>query len=227
MNVIACDDCSADDTLGILEDFSNRFSNFQVHKNRANLGVMNNYRKLASVCTGDFVAPNEADDKWISSIRLKLLCKYLQSVPRGACFNGFIVEDTHRRTQYVNETVLDSKYRRLSAFDLIEDNIPASFTNCFYRREVFVELLNRTQDCSGYDWLINTIGAHYYEGMDYYPEILSTYRISASGAWSSLTAAKQAELTECTLASLREQLPGKYAINIDRRLSSLRRTQDA
>lgn len=65
--VVACDDSSSDATIEILEEFS-RTAPFQVRifRNERNLGVIKNFSKAASLCTGEYVAFSDQDDIWLS-----------------------------------------------------------------------------------------------------------------------------------------------------------------
>lgn len=64
--LVACDDCSSDSTVEILEDFS-KTAPFPVRifRNEHNFGLIKNFSKAASLCTGEYVAFSDQDDIWL------------------------------------------------------------------------------------------------------------------------------------------------------------------
>lgn len=63
--LVACDDCSDDDTLAILNKFRGS-APFPVHINRneKNLGSSKNFEKAIRLCNGDIIALCDQDDVW-------------------------------------------------------------------------------------------------------------------------------------------------------------------
>ncbi|MBR2092232.1 MAG: glycosyltransferase [Fibrobacter sp.] len=62
--VIACDDCSTDKTLQILQEYASRDSRFKVYQNAKNLGFKKNFERILSLCKGEFIAFCDQDDIW-------------------------------------------------------------------------------------------------------------------------------------------------------------------
>ena len=64
--IVACDDASTDSTVKILEDFA-RTAPFpiRIYRSEHNLGLIQNFSKAASLCTGDYVAFSDQDDIWL------------------------------------------------------------------------------------------------------------------------------------------------------------------
>ncbi len=64
--VVACDDASSDSTRVILEEFSHRAPfPVRIFHNEKNLGLIKNFSKAASLCTGDYIAFSDQDDIWL------------------------------------------------------------------------------------------------------------------------------------------------------------------
>lgn len=65
--LIVCDDCSTDETVKILQEFSadSPFS-VKIFVNEKNLRSTKNFEKAISLCTGDFVFLSDQDDVWKS-----------------------------------------------------------------------------------------------------------------------------------------------------------------
>lgn len=63
--LIVCDDCSNDETVLIIEEFS-RVSPFPVRliKNSFNLGFVKNFEKAIALCTGELIFLSDQDDVW-------------------------------------------------------------------------------------------------------------------------------------------------------------------
>jgi hypothetical protein len=131
--------------------------------------------------------------------------------------NQYRLASTHRKL---------GRHSRFSAFDLIEENTPSSFTNCFYKTEALREVLEETKDSFGYDWLVNTIMAARSPGMDFVPALLSSYQIAPNGAWSSLDRRCKIEKTLESLLAMKAYLPARYTENIGRRAEVLREALD-
>lgn len=221
IRVLISDDASTDDSALKAAEWVEKHNNIALHINPKNLGVMGNYRKLLSLCDSEFVAPVEADDVWTSNTRLQTLRAFLTQSDAPSCFNHFSVNEGN---QYRLGAALlkPGRYSRISAFDLIEENAPASFTNCFYKAEPLRNILAETKDSFGYDWLVNTIMAARTPGMDFFPAVLSSYHISPNGAWSSLNRRSKIEKTLEALLAMKAHLPARYIQNIGRRAAALR-----
>jgi len=61
--VVVCDDGSTDGTVGILEEYA-RVQGLQYEVNPRNLGYIKNFEKTISLCSGDYVALCDQDDRW-------------------------------------------------------------------------------------------------------------------------------------------------------------------
>jgi glycosyltransferase involved in cell wall biosynthesis len=213
IRVLISDDASTDGSAERAAAWTESYRNISLHVNPKNLGVMENYRLLLSQCDSAFVAPIEADDAWTSNARLQLLTECLARSETASCFNYYSVrEGNQHRLPCVQ--CKPSRYSRLSAFDLIEENSPASFTNCFYRTETLRDVLQETRDSFGYDWMVNTVIAARTPGMDFVPAVLSSYQISPNGAWSSLDPRCKIEKKLESLMAIKEHIPARYAQNI-------------
>jgi len=64
--IVVCDDASTDSTVKILEAFA-RTAPFpiRIYQSEHNLGLIQNFSKAASLCTGDYVAFSDQDDIWL------------------------------------------------------------------------------------------------------------------------------------------------------------------
>lgn len=186
---------------------------------------MSNYRTLVAACSAEYIAPIEADDVWLSTTRLEILHSYLVGTKLNFCFNQFLLNEGD---QYrVGVEALSGRYRLLSPFDLIKTNYPASFTNCFYRRDTLMKSLEATKASKGYDWVLNTFIAANHSEMGFVPHILSSYYISPFGAWSALNnKSKAAKILE-SIAELKALLPPKFRSALEAQSAHIKKTLHA
>jgi glycosyltransferase involved in cell wall biosynthesis len=64
--IIICDDCSSDGTLGILNDYQESYPDLiKVIINEKNMGYVKNFEKSISNCTGELIFLSDQDDVWM------------------------------------------------------------------------------------------------------------------------------------------------------------------
>ena len=68
---MVCDDGSTDGTAGILEEYA-RTQGLHYQVNPRNLGYIKNFEKTISLCSGDYIALCDQDDRW-NPDKLKIL----------------------------------------------------------------------------------------------------------------------------------------------------------
>lgn len=64
IEIIICDDCSADNTHSIVKKFAEQHSNVSYHFNDRNLGVNKNFEQGFLLAKGDYIAISDQDDIW-------------------------------------------------------------------------------------------------------------------------------------------------------------------
>jgi len=94
--LVVCDDCSSDDTIEILKAFSvqAKFS-VRIYQNEKNLGVVANFLKAMTLCTGELIALADQDDIWSPD---KLAGAEKMLVETGDCANALYCS----RLEYVD-----------------------------------------------------------------------------------------------------------------------------
>jgi glycosyltransferase involved in cell wall biosynthesis len=92
--LVVCDDCSSDGTVGILERFSLN-SPFKVHiyGNDKNLGSTKNFEKCVGLCTGDIIALCDQDDVWLPQKLEKIIGVFENLPSAGGVFTDALVVD--------------------------------------------------------------------------------------------------------------------------------------
>lgn len=90
--IIICDDLSIDGTVGILNDFKERYSNLiKVIINENNLGYVKNFEKAISYCNGDIIFLSDQDDVWMPDKVEKNLKKFYEDNRITCIFTDAIV----------------------------------------------------------------------------------------------------------------------------------------
>ncbi len=95
VEVLVSDDCSPDQSLGILKRFKRDFSSDRIKlsffENSINQGEVKNTKFLLNQCDGDYIAYLDADDYWIDPYKLQKQFDFLESNPNySLTFTGYI-----------------------------------------------------------------------------------------------------------------------------------------
>lgn len=64
LEIIICDDRSSDSTAVILEEYAMRDKRIKLFFNAKNLGLVKNFEKALSLCSGEYIALSDQDDIW-------------------------------------------------------------------------------------------------------------------------------------------------------------------
>ena len=62
--LVIVDDCSTDATYSILEEYAEKYSYIELHRNTTNLGFKKNFEKALGLCNGVYIALCDQDDIW-------------------------------------------------------------------------------------------------------------------------------------------------------------------
>ena len=71
--LVICDDCSTDGTVGILREYTAQDSRIRVYVNEGNLGFKKNFERAISLCKGEYIALSDQDDIWLPEHLERLL----------------------------------------------------------------------------------------------------------------------------------------------------------
>ncbi len=111
--LIISDDCSKDNTVGILNKYAAKDKRIKVIVNENNLGFKKNFEKLISSCKGDYIAFCDQDDIWTLD-HLEVLINEIKDKDL-VCGNAELID---RNGNKMNLTT----YECLSNFNLPEQN---------------------------------------------------------------------------------------------------------
>jgi glycosyltransferase involved in cell wall biosynthesis len=62
--IVVVDDCSKDNTVKILREYADKYSQIRIHINTENLGYTGNFEKAIRLCKGEYIALCDQDDIW-------------------------------------------------------------------------------------------------------------------------------------------------------------------
>ncbi len=71
--IVCVDDCSTDKTWEILTEYSKKYNNLKIFKNKENLGFIRNFEKALTLTTKPFIAISDQDDIWYPTKISKLI----------------------------------------------------------------------------------------------------------------------------------------------------------
>ena len=122
--IIVCDDCSSDNTLTLLQKFEASYPGlFKIYSNNENLGVIKNFERAVSLCTGDIIFFADQDDVWEINKTEKCI-HFFENNPQacGVFTNANIIEESG---QWTNKTLfsllgLEHVKAQMQSFDLFK-----------------------------------------------------------------------------------------------------------
>lgn len=81
--ILVGDDCSTDNTPGILKEYGDKYSdNIKLFLRKKNLGATKNDYLLKKQSVGKYIAPLEGDDYWLNNDRLQNMIDFLENCPQ-------------------------------------------------------------------------------------------------------------------------------------------------
>lgn len=92
--LVICDDCSQDNTINIIEAFSQQTPfPVRIYKNPQNLGFAKNFEKAASLCSGDIIFFSDQDDVWLPDKLKRIYQVFLNDSTIGLVFSDASIVD--------------------------------------------------------------------------------------------------------------------------------------
>lgn len=89
--VVACDDCSTDNTWTILMEYSNLDKRIKCYKNDKNIGYGSNFEKAMKICKGEYIAFCDQDDIWLEDHLSVLIENIGNNI--ASCADAFIYKN--------------------------------------------------------------------------------------------------------------------------------------
>ena len=135
--IIICDDSSADNTINIINDFKQKYNDLSIDifVNRPQLGVVRNFEKAISKCSGDIIFLSDQDDIWAKD-KTKTITDYFQNHD-----NIDLV--------FTDAILIDKDGNNLSRFSLLD--AVGLYGKCLtaWENGMALEMINRQNRCTG------------------------------------------------------------------------------
>lgn len=181
IEIIAVDDQSSDNTVSILEEYANRYDNFNVYVNESNLGYQKNFEKGFLLSKGDYIAPSDQDDIWFPN-KIEILMNNISSNSIAFCNSAFINSVGER----LGETMTDTK-------TLMDFNSPLMYVigasapghAMLIKREIVFDAMPFPTLLSHDNWL--GFVATFKKPIKYVDEVLVLYRRHDNNVFGYLT----------------------------------------
>ncbi|PZX57055.1 glycosyltransferase involved in cell wall biosynthesis [Algoriphagus ratkowskyi] len=164
------DDCSTDNTMEILEEYSTEYSQIRIHRNKQNLGYQRNFEANLKSCRGEFIAPCDQDDIWELD-KIEKLFKLSED-------NILVYHDS----ELVDENDAPIGYRMTTKLNFVSGKKPEAFLffNCvsghaMLFRKSLLEHIFPFPTKGFYDHWIVYVASHFGR-IDYLNECLVKYR---------------------------------------------------
>lgn len=183
IEIVVGDDASNDGTQDVLREYQNRFPDvirLILHERNAGGHGTGNLMSVLSACRGDYIAFLDGDDYWLSTDKLAIQIKALDTYHDcSLCFHHcFHEHDGGRRVEW---PLVTPGIKR--AADILADNF--IHDSCvLVRREAILPLPTWISLCANSDHAIWCLAAS--RGLLWQlTDVLSVYRVHNGGTWSS------------------------------------------
>jgi len=184
--IIIVDDCSADNTYKILEEFAKKDARIKCYRNDTNLGFNQNFQKAVSLALGNYIAISDQDDVWKPE-KLEVLLEHIGN-------NWLIFSNSSR----MNENGADLQKKLLNGFALegmtyksiLLINWVTGHTSLF--KKEFLSYILPFPKNGYYDWWMGFV-AFYHHKITYVDAILTDYRIHEKSVTQAAKPAKKKE----------------------------------
>jgi glycosyltransferase involved in cell wall biosynthesis len=190
--VIVIDDCSTDNTFKILKDSLSNVKNTTLIVNNENCGLVRNYEKGFSLCSGDLIFVLEGDDYWANPEKLTTVSKIMKAESDiSMCFHDYQIlnEKNNLADRILHTDISNSKY--ITTKDLISDSsIIGNFSVCCYRKEFINKIPDSFWKNNTNDWGLNMLMGTFGH-IRYCSQKMSVYRLHNESLWTGESTIKK------------------------------------
>jgi glycosyltransferase involved in cell wall biosynthesis len=190
--VIVIDDCSTDNTFKIINDSLSDKKNTTLIVNNENFGLVRNYKKGFSLCTGDLIFVLEGDDYWANPEKLTIISKIMKAESDiSMCFHDYQILNHPNilANRILHTDISNSKY--ITTKDLISDSsVIGNYSVCCYRKEFINKIPDSFWKNNTNDWGLNMLMGTFGH-IRYYSQKMSVYRLHNESLWTGETTLKK------------------------------------
>jgi glycosyltransferase involved in cell wall biosynthesis len=174
IEVIVADDCSTDETVKILNEYSISYG-LKYYKNEQNLGYVKNFEKAITLCSGDFIALCDQDDVW----RADKLEKMFKNIAGNLLIHSDakLIDENGDTLSESYAAIAHKKFRK-NTYEYFFSNDVTGCTTLF-KKELLFFALPFPKNMLAHDWWLALCASK--EGsIKYLNEPLISYRQHAS-----------------------------------------------
>lgn len=184
--VIISDDCSTDNTAGIIKEYAQKYPNLiKPIFREENLGVMKNFIDTLSQVKTKYAIVNEGDDYFSDENKLQIQYDFLEKNPQySACFHPVkIIYENSTATEIFPEKKLMKSQKEISFAQLLQRNYVQT-NSIMYRWRFGEENIKDfiSPDILPGDWYVHLLHAQC-GNIAYLDKVMSVYRRHSSGYW--------------------------------------------
>ena len=186
LEVILGDDCSADRTRQIMQEYAEKHPDiFILLPPVANMGLAKNIKRCLNACSGDYIAFCEGDDYWTDTHKLQKQVEFLQEYQDYAmCFNAIMCYHEEKNIYEPNFDQLIFERDYLTIHDLLKsNNVIVNFSCCMYRTSIVRKFSDELYDMPIADWMFNMVCSRFGK-LGFIRDWMSVWRKHSKGAWS-------------------------------------------
>lgn len=211
IEVIVADDCSTDNTLSLIKDYSLNCSiKFTYLNSSRNIGFVKNYQRAFAACMGDYVAILEGDDYWIDPKRLQKHVNFLENHSKVVLtMNRYISFNEPMGNYKCPDWVLSEDYQYITGSDMALENRLGNLSACVLKKNALDKLKPDIFDMLIADWMIG-MALCQHGLIAILKEATSVYRIHNMGQWSKMNMAEQLEKMNLHINEYNKYLEYKY-----------------
>jgi glycosyltransferase involved in cell wall biosynthesis len=180
---MVCDDGSTDGTVGILEEYA-RIHGLHYQVNPCNLGYIKNFEKTISLCSGDYIALCDQDDRWQPG-KLEILADKIGDHSL-ICSDAALIDGSGNKIagSFRRYSRIHVPSRGKQTHSLTFHNYVVGCTSLFHRSD-FISPLYPFPDNIPHDWWIAIITSMR-NGIKYINKPLIEYRLHGKNASSTV-----------------------------------------
>lgn len=170
IEIIAVDDCSSDNTVGILQQFAEKHQNMKVFVNETNLGFIKNFEKGCTLTNGELIAFCDQDDYWHRE-KIEKMAAAIGEHAIIYCDSVVCDEDLNEKGIKISDLVHFKSWNnclQLAVFCRIYAHAMLFKRSFFNKAYPFLAIIPP-------DWWLPYLST-FYGGMKYLPEPLVLYR---------------------------------------------------
>ena len=155
LEIIICDDCSTDATCHILEQYCNMDARIKFFKNEYNLGLVKNFERTFSFCSGEYIALCDQDDIWLPN-KIEVLLQNIKNCDLVHS-DAILIDDENSTIQ----KSFSSYANKDSSKDFLDYMFSNNVTGCtaMFKKSLLYDNLPFPNSVHVHDWWLAILAA--------------------------------------------------------------------